>query len=77
MSMRPILLLSSACMLAMFLSIWTFAAGYGLIAAFLVYSLGGSALVIVFAAISFIRMPFQAEDNEEQVAPSYARFATA
>lgn len=75
MSMRPIFLLSSACLLAMFASIWTFAAGYGLIAAFMVYSLGGSVLVVAFAAISFIRIPSQPKFDEERESFSCARNA--
>lgn len=76
MSMRSILFLSSACLVAMFLSVWTFLSGFGLIAAFLVYSLGGTTLMILFTAISFLKTSSKPDLRDMRGPLTYAHRAS-
>ena len=53
MSIRPLFFLMCSCVLAFALAIFTFSSGAGFFASLLVYSLGGSSLLVMFSALSF------------------------
>jgi hypothetical protein len=57
MNSRIVAILFISCALSFGLAAWAFMAGFGLLAAFLIYSLGGSSMVMGFAALSFFTFP--------------------
>jgi len=55
MSFRPLIFLGVSCALAFALAIYAFLSGAGFLAAFMIYSFGGSAMLVAFSTISYIR----------------------
>ena len=54
MNTRLIYLLIASCALSFGVALWAYTAGAGFIVAFLLYSFGGSALMVLFTALSFV-----------------------
>lgn len=63
MNSKLMILLIASCALSFGVAFWAFASGAGLLVAFLVYSLGGSALMMTLTAISY--MASNDEDENE------------
>jgi len=60
MSFRPLIFLGGSCAIAFALALFTLASGAGFMAAFLVYSFGGSATLVGFSLLSFLKFENQA-----------------
>ncbi len=63
MNSRLMILLVASCALSFGVAFWAFASGAGLLVAFLVYSFGGSAMLMALSAISY--MASTDEDDSE------------
>lgn len=61
MNMKLIFPLVAACSLSFAGAVFAFTAGWGLLAAFAVYALGGAAMMIVFMALAFVPELFRTE----------------
>lgn len=77
MSLRIITSLSLAALLSFALAFWAYRSGAGAMIALLVYSLGGSTLTIIFAAISVFFSGFdnpepEGDDHENEKPASWA-----
>lgn len=68
MSVRPLILLVGSCFVAFLLAAYTLSAGAGFLAAFMAYSFGGSATLVLFSALSFLKF----EQQEAQLASADA-----
>ena len=64
MSIRIITSLSLATVLALALAFWAYRSGAGAVMALLVYSLGGSTLTVLFAAVSVFYSGFDTDDPD-------------
>ena len=54
MNINGLVLLFGSCATSFFLAVWVFMAGYGLIAAFLVYAIGGAMILLGMAALVYL-----------------------
>lgn len=54
MNINGLVLLFGSCATSFCLAVWVFMAGYGLIAAFLVYAVGGAMIMLGMAALLFM-----------------------
>ena len=63
MSIRPLFFLGCSCVLALALAMFTFSSGAGFFASLLVYSLGGSSMLVMFSALSFFSSEFSERDG--------------
>lgn len=54
MSVKPLFFLSFSCLFALGMASWVYSAGFGLILAFLTYSISGSVTLLLISAISFL-----------------------
>lgn len=70
MSQKLVGVLAASCILAFLAAAWVFTAGYGFLAAFLIYSLGGSTLLLGFSALSVLTASpaHEAQDPRNAVA---------
>jgi len=55
MSFRPLILLAGSCVFALAFAGFALASGAGLLTAFFIYSFGGSAALVIFSMISFLK----------------------
>ena len=55
MSFRPLIFLGGSCAIAFALALYALASGVGFLAAFMIYSLGGSGMLVALSMISYFR----------------------
>ena len=56
MSFQPLFLLGGSCIFALGLALMAFSSGFGVLAAFMIYSFSGSAMLVLLSLFSFLKL---------------------